>query len=74
MADTPATKDTKTESKSDSDLAAQVRDLQNTIATLRAGTPLGLTPMHGAGIGDEVRESWSQYDQELAVAGEHPDQ
>lgn len=58
----------------DPDLATQVRDLQNTIAAMRAGAPLSLIPEHSAGLGDGVAETWSQYDQEMALAGEHPDQ
>jgi TATA-binding protein-associated factor Taf7 len=52
------------------DLAARIRDLENTLAATRAGLPLTLVPEHGAGPGTDIRESWSQYEQELAIRGE----
>ena len=58
----------------DSALAQRVADLELQLAQRTAGTPLGTTPNHGAGVGGEFAETWSQYDQTLANAGEHPDQ
>lgn len=58
------------ESMSPRDLAARIRDLENTLAATRAGLPLTLMPEHGAGPGGEVAESWSQYEQELSIRGE----
>lgn len=60
-------KDTPTfaeERMSNEDLAARVRDLENTLAATRAGMPLTLIPTHGAGPGNEIAETWSQFDQE----------
>jgi hypothetical protein len=58
------------EGMSQRELAARIRDLENTLAATRAGLPLTLLPEHGAGPGGEVWESWSQYHQELAINGE----
>jgi hypothetical protein len=63
MADTPAK---ATESAASQDVQAQIRDLQNTIAAMRAGAPLSLVPEHGAGVGDKVEETWSLAQQEEA--------
>jgi hypothetical protein len=52
----------------------RIADLELQLATVRAGTPLGTTPENGAGVGTEIYDTWSQHDQELAAAGDHPDQ
>ena len=52
----------------------RITDLELQLAQSRAGTSTGTIPENAGGIGDEVAETWSQYDQELAAAGEHPDQ
>jgi alkylation response protein AidB-like acyl-CoA dehydrogenase len=59
---------------SDRDLQQRVADLELQLAQSRATAPLGTIPEHSAGVGDEVAETWGQYDQGLAYAGEHPDQ
>lgn len=53
---------------SNEELAARVRDLETTLAATRAGMPLSLIPVNGAGPGTEVAETWSQADQEAAKA------
>jgi hypothetical protein len=65
MADQP--KDTRTTDQ-------RIADLELQLATTRAGLPLGTIPDHAAGVGQDTAETWSQYDQELASVGEHPDQ
>lgn len=65
MADQP--KETRTTDQ-------RIADLELQLAQTRAGLPLGTIPDHAAGIGQEVEETWSQADQELARIGEHPDQ
>lgn len=50
----------------------RIADLELQLATVKATTPLGTIPDHGAGVGQEIEETWSQYDQELATRGEHP--
>lgn len=65
MADTP--KETRTTDQ-------RIADLELQLATTRAGLPLGTIPDHGAGIGQDIDETWSQHDQERAHAGTHPDQ
>jgi hypothetical protein len=58
--------------KDDTDLAARVKSLE---AQLAAATAPGDTiPEHGAGVDHVVYETWSQYDQQLALHGDHPDQ
>ena len=52
----------------------RIADLENALLQTRAGMPGGTIPWNSAGIEDEVAETWSQHDQELANAGEHPDQ
>jgi hypothetical protein len=54
------------EGMSQRELAARIRDLENTLAATRAGLPLSLLPVHGAGPGSEVAETWSQAEQEEA--------
>lgn len=56
--------------KRDDDLAARVRDLENALAAARATSPLGLIPLHGAGPGEEIAETWSLAEQEAALADE----
>ncbi len=59
---------------------AELDDLRSQLATLQAQIeasrprPNSDSPVreNGAGIGAEVRGTWSQYDQELADAGIHP--
>lgn len=50
----------------------RISDLELALAQSRAGQPLGTLPNHGAGIGQEVEETWSLADQQLAQAGVHP--
>jgi hypothetical protein len=50
------------------ELAREVRDLRNELAATRAGMPLTLTPEHAAGPGMEFAPTWSQYEQEQAIA------
>jgi hypothetical protein len=50
----------------------RIADLELQLATVKATTPLGTIPDHGGGVGQEVEETWSQHDQELATKGEHP--
>lgn len=52
----------------------RIADLELQLATVRATTPLGSIPDHAGGVGQDIAETWSQADQELAWAGEHPDQ
>jgi hypothetical protein len=52
----------------------RLADLELQLAQTRAGLPGGTLPYHSAGVEDEIAETWSQHDQELANAGEHPDQ
>lgn len=56
------------ESQSSEDLARRIRDLENTLAATRAGMPLSLIPEHGAGPGENIADTWSQADQEAAIA------
>jgi hypothetical protein len=55
-------------SMTNEELAARLRDVENQLATTRAGIPLTLIPEHAAGPGMEVRETWSQAEQEAAAA------
>jgi hypothetical protein len=69
----PDNKENKTptfaeEKMSNEDLAKAVRDLRNELAATRAGMPLTLTPEHAAGPGMDFAETWSQYEQEQAIA------
>jgi hypothetical protein len=48
----------------------RIADLELQLAQQRAGTPLGTLPDHGAGPDQEIRETWSQADQEASYAGE----
>jgi hypothetical protein len=47
-------------------LQQRVEQLEAALANARAGMPLNLTPLHGAGYEEEVEETWSLYDQEQA--------
>jgi hypothetical protein len=67
MADTP--KQPSTPEPSQENLAAQVRDLQNALAAMRATVPLSLVPEHGGGVGDAIAETWSLAEQEAARSG-----
>jgi len=62
-----APKDTRT-------VEQRLADLELANAQLRAGAPGGTLPSHSAGVDDEIAETWSQHDQEMAMRGEHPDQ
>lgn len=55
-------------------LDQRIADLELALAQSRATSPLGSLPTNGAGVGEEVAETWSQQDQEMANRGEHPDQ
>lgn len=50
----------------------RIADLELQLATVKATTPLGTIPDHGGGVGQEIEDTWSQADQELARAGKHP--
>lgn len=50
----------------------RIADLELQLASTRAGLPLGTIPDHGGGVGQEIEDTWSQYDQELARSGNHP--
>lgn len=56
------------EPKRDDKLTTEQRiaNLELQLAQTRAGTPGGTIPDHGAGYGDEIAETWSQYEQEQA--------
>jgi hypothetical protein len=62
------------QAKREPSVEQRLADLELQLAQARAGIPLGTIPENAAGIGTEVAETWSQYDQELANMGEHPDQ
>lgn len=66
--DTAAT-DTAAPEPTQDDLAARVADLEARLQAAQAAAPLTLTPVHGAGPGMEVAETWSLADQEAAQAG-----
>lgn len=55
--------------RSDSD---RIADLELALLQSRAAQPLGTLPDHGGGIGQEVEETWSLADQQMAQAGVHP--
>ena len=52
----------------------RIADLELQLASVRATAPLGTVPDHAGGVGQDIAETWSQADQELATAGKHPDQ
>lgn len=52
----------------------RIAALEQQLAAAQAALPVGTIPEHGAGVGTEIAETWSAYDQSLATAGEHPDQ
>lgn len=54
-------------------LESRVRDLEAALVAQRAAMPMSVTPEHGAGIGTEVEETWSQYDQEMNRTVDLPD-
>jgi len=56
------------------DLAQRVADLELQLAQARSAAPLGTVPEHAAGVGTDTAETWSQAEQTLAQAGQHPDQ
>jgi len=55
-------------------LEKRLADMELQLAQSRATAPLGTTPNHGAGVGEETAETWSMHEQGLAYAGNHPDQ
>lgn len=70
MPENPPNKpDTRSPSKS---TEQRIADLELQLATVKATTPLGNIPDHGGGVGQEMEDTWSQQDQELARAGKHP--
>jgi hypothetical protein len=52
---------------------SKFQDQQTQIEALK-GSQKAPSPVHenAAGVGNDVAETWSQYDQELASAGVHP--
>jgi hypothetical protein len=50
-------------------LEDRIKDLEAALAASQAAQPLTLTPLHGAGPGLTVAETWSQADQEASRAG-----
>jgi hypothetical protein len=52
------------------DLRREVRDLKNALASLRATVPTSLIPLHGAGPGEDIDETWSLAEQEEARAAD----
>lgn len=65
MTDKPAEKKPPTRT-----VEQRIADLELANAQLRAGSPGGTIPLHGAGPYDDIHETWSQGDQEAAAAGE----
>lgn len=64
---------TDKESGEKGSLEARIRDLEATVVAQRAAMPMSATPEHGAGVGMEVEETWSQYDQEMNRTVDLPD-
>jgi hypothetical protein len=65
--------DDKPDTKKDDtpDLESRIRELErNLAAASRGGIPLNTIPLHGAGPGSDIAETWSQADQEAARAEE----
>ena len=58
---------TDTGSSDKESLEARIRDLEAAMVAQRAAMPMSLTPLHGAGEGEEVAETWSQFDQERSL-------
>lgn len=53
----------------------EMDQLRGQLATARAALPASLVPEHAGGVGvDTVAETWSEYDRQLAIAGQHPHQ
>lgn len=50
------------------DLSSRVQQLEAALKAQRAAMPQSLIPLHGAGEGDDVADTWSQYEQEAARA------
>jgi hypothetical protein len=77
MSDKPAEKSTGQPQQQDKgkkgerSVEQRLADLELANAQLRAGLPGGTIPLHGAGPYDEIRETWSQADQDAAQAGEY---
>lgn len=56
-------------------LRAEIEALKAADRTRRSGLATDrLTPANSGGVFHSVAESWSQFDQELADAGQHPHQ
>lgn len=53
-----------------SDLAAELSQLRAEVKSLRATLPTSLIPLHGAGPGTDVDDTWSLAEQEEARAAE----
>lgn len=66
----PKTPDFSGNEKSNDDVNARIAALEAQLAASRAAQPLTLTPVHGAGPGLDVAETWSQAEQEAARAAE----
>jgi hypothetical protein len=65
--DTPSFDNPSTDAKPlDDDISARLKAVEAQLAAARAALPLTVTPLHGAGPGDEVAETWSLADQEAA--------
>jgi hypothetical protein len=66
MGTTPRPEEATGQQGSSGDLQSRVEQLEAALANARAGMPLNLIPLHGAGEGEEIAQSWSLYDQEQA--------
>jgi hypothetical protein len=64
---------TDKESGNKDSLEARIRDLEATVVAQRAAMPMSVTPEHGAGDGMDVAETWSQAEQEAAIAEDDPE-
>lgn len=64
---------TDKESGEKGSLEARIRDLEASLVAQRAAMPMSVTPENGAGVGTEVEETWSQYDQEMNSTVDLPD-
>jgi hypothetical protein len=60
------------QTKPDRSQEQRIADLETQLASVRATSPLGTIPDHAAGVGQDISETWSQADQELARVGQHP--
>lgn len=55
----------------DQALSRQRKEFSEQVRQVAGGSPLA---PHAAGVGDTIADTWSQYEQGLAQAGNHPDQ